>query len=79
MNNRYTYVIEAGKLAWPKIKSVLVHALLVGLAALAVGLEQLVLKTNFGGYQAVVLIVNTTVFKFVQKWFTDQGVVVPEQ
>lgn len=72
------YVIKAGVMAWPKIKSVLIYAMLVALGYIATQLEQWIIGTNFGSYQSIVLLVNGTLFKFIQKWFTDHGVVVQD-
>lgn len=71
-----TQVIKSGTLAWPKIKSVLIYALLLALGYIATQLEQWIVGHNFGQYQVLVDMTNATIFKFIQKWFTDHGVVM---
>lgn len=71
------YVIPAFTMAWPKVKSVLIHAALVALGIVAVAVEQGIAGYAFPPqYQAIAMLINTTVFKYIQKWFTDHGVVV---
>ncbi len=74
--NMDTYIVKAGVMAWPKVKSVLIHAFLLGLGYIAMTIEQNVSGGNFGAYSPIIMGVNSIVFKFIQKWFTDHGVVV---
>lgn len=70
------YVIPAFKMAWPKIQSVLIHAGLAILSIIFVIIEQAIAGHNFGSYQALAMIINTTISTYVYKYFTAHGVVV---